>query len=431
MRVNPVEPELFILNRKNFAAQMKPKSIAVFTSNDIYPTSADGTMRFVQHSDIYYLTGVYQEETMLILFPDAQDETMREILFVRETNDTIKIWEGAKLTKEQAREMTGIKTVKWLHEYERTLYLLMIQAERVYLNSNEHRRTDNPTQTSEMRLVNWFKEHYPLHTYERAAPILHNLRAIKSEHEINRLQIACNITEKGVRRILNFIKPGVWEYEIEAEILHEFLTNRASGFAFEPIIASGNNANVLHYLENNKQCQEGELILCDFGAEYAGYNADLTRVFPVSGRFTERQKEVYNAVLHVHNEAAKMLTPSSNSNLFEYEKEVGKIMTEQLIKLRLIDRTDVRNQNPELPAYKKYFMHGTSHPLGVNVHDYGDYYRKFEAGMVLTVEPGIYIPEEGFGIRLENDWLITENGNRNLMVNIPIEAEEIEELMAK
>ena len=429
MRVNLREPELFILNRQNFAAHLKPKSVAVFTSNDIYPTSADGTMPFVQHSDIYYLSGVYQEETILLLCPDAPDEENREILFVRETNDTIKVWEGEKLTKEKAREYTGIQNIKWLHEFDQTVFLLLLQIEHIYLNTNEHRRMSVETETRETRLLKWFKENYPLHKYERAAPIMHRIRAIKSEREINRMQVACDITDKGFRRILKFVKPGVWEYQIEAEILHEFLMNKASGFAYGAIIASGNNANVLHYVENDKECKDGDLLLMDFGAEFANYNADLTRVIPVNGRFTERQKQVYNAVLHVHDEAAKMLHPESNFNLFEYEKEVGKIMTEQLIGLGLLDRTDVRNQNPKYPAYKKYFMHGTSHPLGLNVHDYGDYYRKFEAGMVFTCEPGIYIPEEGIGVRLENDWLITENGNRNLMANIPILADEIEDLM--
>jgi Xaa-Pro aminopeptidase len=428
MRVNPIEPELFSANRNRFAAKMKPKSLAVFVSNDIYPTSADGTMNFVQHSDIYYLSGVYQEETVLVIFPDAPDAANREILFVRETNEIIKIWEGEKLTKEKACELTGIKNVKWLSEYKKTLYLLMIEAESVYLNTNEHRRADVETETREARLIHWFKEHYPLHQYERSSPILHELRAIKSKEEVNRLQTACDITEKAFRRLLKFIKPGVWEHHIEAEIMHEFLMNKASGMAYGAIIAAGNNANVLHYVENDKECKAGDIILMDFGAEYAAYNADLTRVVPVSGKFTERQKKVYNAVLHVHNEAANMLV-AGNMNLFEYEKEVGKIMTEQLIQLGLIDKTDIKNQNPDAPLYKKYFMHGTSHPLGINVHDYGNYYRKFAAGMVFTCEPGIYIPEEGFGIRLENDWLITENGNINLMANIPILADEIEDLM--
>lgn len=429
MRVQPIEPEFFKQNRKNFAAQLKPKSIALFTSNDIYPTSADGSIPFVQHADIYYLTGVYQEESIVLLCPDAYDVESREILFVRETSETIAIWEGEKLSKEKATALTGIQNVKWLSDFEQTLNLLMIQNEYVYLNTNEHRRAAMDTQTREMRFLNWMREKYPLHKYERSAPIMHNLRAIKSSWEVNRLQTACDITEKGFRRILKMIKPGVFEYEIEAEIMHEFLRNRSAGYAYGAIIASGNNSNVLHYIENDKMCADGDLLLMDFAAEYAAYNADLTRTVPVNGRFTPRQRAVYDAVLRIHDSAAAMLTASSNFNLFEYEKEVGKLVTSELIDLNLLDRTDVRNQNPKMPAYKKYFMHGTSHPLGLNVHDYGDYYRKFEVGMVFTCEPGIYIPAEGFGIRLENDWLITENGNRNLMANIPILADEIETLM--
>jgi Xaa-Pro aminopeptidase len=401
--------------------------MAVFNSNDILPTNADGTMPFKQNSDLFYLTGVDQEESKLILFPSSLDDTFREILFLKETNENIQIWEGHKLTKEEASEISGIETVYWLSQFNTVLNILMSEAEHVYLNTNEHIRAGSEVQTCDDRFLKWCKKKYPLHKYERAAPIMHHLRAIKSEKEIELIQHACNITEKAFRRVLKFVEPGVKEYEIEAEFAHEFIRNRSRGFAYTPIIASGANACILHYIENNAQCNKEDILLMDVGAEYANYNADMTRSIPVSGRFTKRQKEVYNAVLRVQREAMKMLMPGNQ--IRDYQKEVGLIMEKELLDLGLLDKTDIKNQNPKIPAYKKYFMHGTSHHLGLDVHDVGNMYREFEEGMVFTVEPGIYIREENLGIRLENDVVITKNGVIDLMKNIPIEAEEIEEIM--
>lgn len=407
---------------------MKPKSVAVFNSNDIYPVSADSTLPFNQHRDIFYLSGVDQEESMLVLFPDAPEEKHREILFVRETNDHIAVWEGEKLTKEKALEVSGIKTVYWLSEFDRVFAELMAQSEIVYFNTNEHYRANVETETREDRFIKKTKAKYPAHNWAKSNPILQRLRSVKDEIEIDLMQKACEITEKGFRRVLEFVKPGVWEYEIEAEYMHEFLRNRSKGFAYTPIVASGNNANVLHYIENNQQCKAGDLILMDVGAEYANYSSDMTRTIPVSGTFTARQKEVYNAVLNVKTEATKMLVPGTMWK--EYHVEVGKLMTSELLQLGLLDKADVQNENPDWPAYKKYFMHGTSHHIGLDTHDYGILWEPMKANMVFTVEPGIYIPEEGFGIRLEDDEVIQEQGEPfNLMRNIPLEAEEIEDLM--
>ena len=407
---------------------MKPKSVAVFNSNDIYPVSADSTLPFNQHRDIFYLSGVDQEESMLVLFPEAPEEKHREILFVRETNDHIAVWEGEKLTKEKALEVSGIKTVYWLSEFDRVFAELMAQSEIVYFNTNEHCRANVETETREDRFIKKTKAKYPAHNWAKSNPILQRLRSVKDEIEIDLMQKACEITEKGFRRVLDFVKPGVWEYEIEAEYMHEFLRNRSKGFAYTPIVASGNNANVLHYIENNQQCKAGDLILMDVGAEYANYSSDMTRTIPVSGTFTARQKEVYNAVLNVKKEATKMLVPGTMWK--EYHVEVGKLMTSELLQLGLLDKADVQNENPDWPAYKKYFMHGTSHHIGLDTHDYGILWEPMKANMVFTVEPGIYIPEEGFGIRLEDDEVIQEQGEPfNLMRNIPLEAEEIEDLM--
>lgn len=428
MKYEQIDNKLFIKNRKNFMAQMKPKSIAVFNSNDIYPISADSTMPFEQARDIFYLSGADQEETILVLFPDAPNPAHREMLFVRETNEHIAIWEGEKLTKEKTFEISGIKNVHWLKEFDRIFFEVMTQAERIYFNTNEHYRQSVETETREDRFIKRTKEQFPAHSWERSNPILQRLRSVKDPIELDLIQKACDITEKGFRRILNFVKPGVWEYEIEAEFMHEFLRNRSKGFAYTPIVASGNNANVLHYIKNNEQCKDGDLLLLDVGAEYANYASDMTRTIPVNGRFTKRQREVYDAVLHVKKEATKMLVPGAFWK--EYHVEVGKIMTDQLLKLGLLDKADVQNENPDWPAYKKYFMHGTSHHMGLDTHDYGILWEPMQANMVFTVEPGIYIPEEGFGIRLENDVVIQEKGEPfDLMRNIPLEAEEIEELM--
>lgn len=409
-------------------AQMKPKSVAFFNSNDIYPVSADSTLPFAQHRDIFYLSGVDQEESVLALFPDAPDEKHREILFLKETNEHIAVWEGEKLTKEAAFKTSGIKTVYWLQDMPKVIAEIMAQSETVYINTNEHYRANVETETREARFTKWLKEKYPAHRVAKSNPILQRLRSVKDPIEIDLIQTACNITEKGFRRILNFVKPGVMEYEIEAEFIHEFIKNRSKGFAYTPIIASGKNANVLHYIENNQACKDGDLILLDVGAEYANYSSDMTRTIPVNGKYTSRQKEVYNAVLRVKNEATKMLVPGTLWK--EYHIEVGKLMTSELLQLGLLTKADVQHENPDWPAYKKYFMHGTSHHMGLDTHDYGLLWEPMKAGMVFTVEPGIYIPKEGFGIRLEDDVVIQEKGEPfNLMQHIPIEVEEIESLM--
>ncbi|WP_139854110.1 aminopeptidase P family protein [Aequorivita sinensis] len=430
MKYDQIPSELFVKNRKNFMAQMKPKSVAVFNSNDTYPISADSTMPFQQARDLFYLSGADQEETILVLFPDAPYEEHREMLFVRETNEHIAVWEGEKLTKEKAYEVSGIKYVHWLKDFDKIFFEVMTQAERIYFNTNEHYRQSVETETREDRFIKATKAKYPAHSWERSNPILQSLRSVKDQIELDILQKACDITEKGFRRVLDFVKPGVWEYEIEAEYMHEFLRNRSRGFAYTPIIASGNNANVLHYIENNQQCKAGDLILMDVGAEYANYSSDMSRTIPVSGRFTKRQREVYDAVNRVKDNATKMLVPGNYWK--EYHKEVGELMTKELLDLKLLDKADVKNQDPNWPAYKKYFMHGTSHHIGLDTHDYGVLWEKMTENMVFTVEPGIYIPEEGFGIRLEDDVVIQKSGEPyNLMRNIPIEAEEIEDLMNK
>lgn len=428
MKYLPIDKQLFIHNREKFTKELKSNSLAVFNSNDIVTTSADSTKPFEQHRDIFYLSGVDQEESILVLFPDSSKPAHREVLFLRETNETIAIWEGEKLTKEAAYETSGIRTVYWLDQFERVFHEMACEAERIYLNTNEHLRANTEAETREDRFIKWCKNKYTIHEFERSAPIMHQIRAIKHPLELELMQEACNITEKGLRRILGFIRPGVMEYNIEAELMHEFLNNRSKGFAYTPIIGSGHAACVLHYIENNKMCKDGDVILMDFGAEYANYSSDLTRCVPVSGKFTERQKAVYNAVLRVKNEATKLLTPGTM--MAEYHAEVGRIMESELLGLGLISQTDIKNQNPAWPAYKKYFMHGTSHFIGLDTHDVGHWNQPIQENMVFTVEPGIYIPEENLGIRLEDDVVVQASGTPfNLMRNIPIEAEEIEELM--
>lgn len=428
MKYDRIPSELFVKNRKKFIKQMTSGALAVFNSNDIFPISADSTMPFQQHRDILYLSGVDQEESILVLFPDAKDEKHREVLFLKETNEHIAIWEGEKLTKEAAFEVSGIKTVYWLSQFDTIFKTLMAEAESVYLNTNEHLRASTEVQTREDRFIIDCKQKYPAHIYRKSAPIMHSIRSIKEDIEIQLMSRACSITEKGVRRLLNFIKPGVYEYEIEAELAHEFLRNKSKGFAYTPIIASGKNACVLHYIENNQVCIDGDVILMDFGAEYANYASDLTRCFPVNGRFTERQKAVYNAVLRVKKYAETLLVPGTM--LADYHKEVGRYMENELLQLGLISSNDIKTQNPDWPAYKKYFMHGTSHYIGLDTHDVGPWNEPIQAGMVFTCEPGIYIPEESIGIRLEDDLVVQDSGAPlNLMANIPIEADEIEELM--
>jgi Xaa-Pro aminopeptidase len=429
MRYQQLDSKIFVDNRRNFVKHLKPKSLAVFNSNDIYPTSADGTLPFKQATDIFHLSGVDQEESILVIFPDAHKEEHKEMLFLKETNDHIAVWEGAKLNKDQAFGVSGIKNVFWLTEFERVFTEVMSHAENVYLNSNEHLRANVETETREARFVKWCKESFPIHTYQRAAPIMHQIRAIKSDLEVEVMQMAADITTKGYDRILKYIKPGVMEYELEAEFMHEWLMNRSRGFAYTPIIGSGYNACVLHYIENNDACKDGDLILFDVGCEYGNYACDVTRCFPVNGKFTERQKDVYSAVLRVKKASEKLLVPGNN--LIDYHKAVGKLMEAELIGLKLITQEEVDSEDPAWPAYKKYFMHGTSHYIGLDVHDVGLWTGKIEAGMVFTCEPGIYIPEENLGIRLEDDLVVTENGLINLTKHIPIEIEDVEAAMAK
>ena len=428
MRYKSISSHIYKKNRGKFMSRMKKNSFAVFNSNDIYPIGADSTFPFEQHRDLFYLTGIDQEETILLLSPQDKEIKNREILFVKETDKNIQIWEGPKLSKEDARSISGIEKILWLNEFEPTLKEITSQNNGIYLNKNEHYRNNSETQTREDRFISKFKKEYPTHSVYRSNPILQHIRSIKDPLEINQIKKACDITEMGFRRILKFIKPGIWEYEIEAELLHEFISNRSKGFAYSPIIASGKNANILHYIKNNSQCKSGELILIDAAAEYGNYCSDLTRTIPVSGRYSVRQKAIYNAVLNVKREATTLLTPG---NLWkEYHEEVGKIMTAELLKLGLLDKNDVRKQDPKNPAYKKYFMHGTSHHIGLDTHDYGLLNEPFEPNMVFTVEPGIYLPDEGFGIRIEDVVVVQESGDPiNLMKNIPIEIDEIESIM--
>ncbi|MBK85992.1 MAG: X-Pro aminopeptidase [Flavobacteriaceae bacterium] len=428
MKYFAVDSNLFIKNRVKFSSQMHISSIAVFNSNDIFTTGADSTLTFHQHRNIFYLSGIDQEESILVLFPDANNPKHREILFIKKTNNKIAIWEGAKLTKKQATEISGIQSVYWLDEFETIFEQLMTQTQIIYINNNDHYRKAIQMETREDRFIKMVKSKYSNHSFENNFPIMESLRGVKEQEEINLIQKACNITEKGFNRVLGFIKPGVMEYEIEAEYIHEFLINRSKGFAYTPIIGSGYNACVLHYIENNQSCKNGDMLLMDVGAEYANYSSDMTRTVPVNGRFTPRQKAVYQSVLNVKNEATQMLV--SGVIWKDYHKEVGKIMTSELLGLGLIDKASIQNQDINFPAYKKYFMHGTSHHLGLDTHDFGDLKSPMVANMVLTVEPGIYIPEEKMGIRLEDDVVIQDSGPPlNLMKNIPIEIDDIESIM--
>ena len=425
MKYTRLPSAVFTKHRQRFMAKLKPNSIAVFNANDIYPISADSTLPFEQHRDLFYLTGIDQEETILILCPDAKDPKHREMVFVRETNAHIAVWEGHKLTKSEAVAVTGIDHVQWTTDFEASFLELAKQAENIYINTNEHYRAKVETQTREDRFIEWCKQQFPKKNYEKSNFILQGLRGVKDPEEIAHIQQACDITEKGFRRILGFVKPGVWEFEIEAEFSHEFLSNRSKGFAYTPIIASGANSNVLHYIENSQQCKAGELILMDVGAEYGNYASDMTRTIPVSGRFTPRQRAVYEAVLKVKDEATMLLIPGVLWK--DYHVEVGKLMSSALVDLGLLAKKEV-SYNTE--AYKKYFMHGTSHHLGLDTHDYGLLDEPMETNMVFTVEPGIYIPDEGFGIRLEDDVVVQATGAPiNLMTNIPIDPDEIEALM--
>lgn len=429
MKYSKIDRNLFIENRQKLIKQLEANSITIINSNDQMPTNADGLMPFRQNNDMLYLSGIDQEESILVLCPNASNQKHREILFVKETSDLIAIWEGDKLTKGQASATSGIETVYWISEFEAVLKTVLFEVDTVYLNQNEHLRALKQVQTRDDRFRLWCEKEYPLHNYKRLAPIMTDLRQVKHPIEIELIQQACDITEKGFRRVLEFVEPGVMEYEIEAEFAHEFLRNRSKGFAYEPIIGGGHSACVLHYLSNNAVCKDGDLILMDVGAEYSNYASDMTRCVPVNGEFTKRQKEVYNAVLSVLNEASSLLMPGTTFD--EYEKEVARMIELELIGLKLLDKHDVAKQDSKNPLYKKYFMHGTSHHMGLDVHDLVKRDRVFEAGMVVTCEPGIYIREENLGIRLENDLLMTDNSPINLMQNIPIEVEEIEQIMAK
>ena len=429
MRYIPLSSSFYRSNRARFMDAVSQGGLAVFNSNDIYPISADSTMPFQQHRDIFYLSGIDQEESVLLLFPDAKNSNHREVLFVKKTNNHIAVWEGAKLSQKEATNISGIQTVLWTDDFNSLFNQLTKEAKSIYFNTNEHYRANIETQTREDRFIEWAKKKYPTHQHEKSNFILQRLRSLKHKEEICQIQQAINITEKGFRRVLDFIKPGVWEYEIEAEFVNEFIKNRSKGFAYSPIIASGQNNNVLHYTQNNSKCQSGDLILIDVGAEYGNYASDITRTVPVSGKFTPRQRRVYDAVRKIGEESMQLLVPGTL--IKEYNQEVGKIMSSALIDLGLLDKKDLNIKDKNNPAYKKYYMHGTSHHLGLDTHDYGLIEEPIEPNMVLSVEPGIYIPEENFGIRIEEDIVVQEKGGPiNLTKNIPKDPDEIEFLMS-
>ena len=428
MRYKPLPSSFYVKNRDSFMKNLNIDSVAIFNSNDIYPISADSTFKFEQHRDIFYLCGIDQAETILVLFPNSKDIKLREILFIKETNPNIKIWEGEKLSKKKAKELSGIKTIFFLKSFEKVFLSICSKCSSIYWNTNEHPRAKNETQTREDRFIFKYKPKFPKHLHKKSNPILHDLRSVKNNLEIYQIKNACDITKKGFKRVLNFVKPNIWEYEIEAEFIHEFIKNKSSGFAYEPIIASGKNSNVLHYKINNNKCKSGDIILIDVGAEYGNYSSDMTRTIPVSGKFSKRQKLVYQSVLNVKRETEKLLV--SGTNIMELNSNIGEIMTSELVKLKLLKMDDIKKQNPKNPLYKKYFMHGISHHIGLDTHDYGFIKKKIEPNMVFTIEPGIYIPDEGFGIRLEDVYLVNKNSiPTNLMKSIPIEIEEIETIM--
>ncbi len=426
-RYQLIDQKLFIENRKRFTVQLKPKSLAIFHSNEELPRNGDSTYNFKQNSDMFWLTGIDQEECTVVMFPDCPVEAYREALFVKRTNEHIAVWDGHKYTKEEAIAASGIKNVFWYDEFDGLMRAVINMAEYVYLNTNENDRASNTVKYKDLNFALQMRERFPLHKYERSAPIMQRLRSLKSPLEVEYMKHAINISNKMYNRVLKFVKPGVKEYEIEAEVIHEFIRNGAAGHSFTPIVAAGKNACVLHYIDNADTCKDGDLLLLDTGADYGNYISDMTRTFPINGKFTARQKEVYNAVLCVMNEAKKMLKPGVL--LMEYHNEVCKVMEKELLDLKLLSLDEIKNQNPAWPAFKKYYMHGTSHFLGLDVHDVGMRYEPMQAGMMFSCEPGIYIPQEGIGIRLENEILITETGCIDLMEHIPIEADHIEELM--
>jgi len=426
MRQLPIKNKLFTQNRKRIIDLMEPKALAAVNANDVLPTNADGTLRMHPNADLFFLAGIEQEESILLLFPDAAEAKNREILFVRQPNEHLKIWEGYKHSKEDARKISGIKNVQWLSEFPVIFRSLMCEAESIYINSNEYKRANVEMQTRDVRFIRKCQEDFPLHTYRRLAPLLHQLRVVKTDLELELLKEAVNITGKGFRRTLRFVKPGVTEYEVEAELAREFIKRRGK-FAYTPIVAAGKNNCVLHYLQNDQVCKKGQLLLMDVASSYANYNADLTRTIPVSGKFNRRQKKVYNAVLRVLRASIEGATVGKLHK--DWTKEAQAHMNEELLELGLLKKSQIKKQDSNNPACRKYFMHGLGHPLGLDVHDVGDNYAPFEPGTVLTVEPGIYLPDEGFGVRLEDDIVVTEDGPINLMAKIPIEAGEIESIM--
>lgn len=429
MKNLPLNPDLFTKNRERFIGKMQKNSIAIFVSNDETPSNGDAIYRFKQNSDLYWLSGIVQEDSMVILFPDNPDPKYREVLVLVRPNELKEKWDGKRLRAKEATEISGIKTIVWLDALEGLLQPWIHLADTIYLDTNENDRKASLVKTRDYRYAEEMKSRYPLHHYERAAKILKELRSIKTALEVEVIQQAIDITENTFRRLLKFIKPGVMEYEIEAEIFHSFLSQRATGEAYGSIIASGDRARTLHYVNNNQECKEGELVLMDFGAEYGGYCADLTRTVPVSGKFTRRQKTVYNACLHLHDYAKSLLKPGIS--IVDYTDKVGEEATQQFLKIGLLKKSDVKNEDPENRAYRKYLYHGISHHLGIDVHDLGTRTEPIKPGMVFTVEPGIYIEEEQMGIRIENNVWITKTGNKDLMKNIPITAEDIESLMRK
>ncbi len=428
MKYQLIANKLFQKNRSNFAALMESNCIVILCSNDVQHTNADDVMGFAQNADLFYLSGIDQEETILLLYPDAYKKEQKEILFIQKTDANIKIWEGDKLSKEEAGKVSGIDRVECLDDFEKVLQLMAFEADGFYLGHNEHiKRLTNNRETGQDRMIKWCKQKYPLHQYYRAAKITRGLRQLKSTEEIDLIQKAADISVAGFHKVLQSVKPGLMEYELEAELSHAFLKQGALRHSFKPIVASGKNACALHYNTNDGLCKDGEMILMDFGVCYANYNSDTTRCFPVNGKFSERQKEVYRAVLSCLKEGSKLLKPGALSA--DYEMKMALLVEEQLLTLGLLKKEDIEKQDPEQPLYKKYFMHGTAHHIGLDVHDVGLYSRPFEAGMVLTCEPGIYISEEGIGCRLENDYLLTDSGNVNLTEAMPIEIEDIESLM--
>ncbi len=428
MKYDKINNELFILNRKLFNEKLKPNSIAIFNANDEHPWNGDAIHTFKQNSDLFWLSGIDQEDTILVLFPDCPVPEYREALFVKRTDEMMEIWNGHKLTHKEASDISGISNLYWYDEFNVKMNTIINYATNIYLTLNENDRASIRTPYKDLRFATEMRERYPLHQFERAAPVLQRLRSMKSKQEIDLMNVAVSISEKMFNRIMKFVKPGVWEYEIEAEVIHEYLSNRANGHSFHPIVASGMNGCILHYVDNNQQCKDGDLLLLDSGVDYANYASDMTRTIPVNGKFTARQKAVYNAVLNVQREAKKLLKPGVL--LMDYQNDVGIIMERELVGLGLISMDDIKKQNPNWPAYKKYFMHGTSHFLGIDVHDVGMRYEPMRAGMTFSCEPGIYIPKEGIGIRLENEILITKEGCIDLMDHITIEAEAIEEYMS-